>query len=62
MIENNEENREKLSRRVVDSWNMSKLISHAIDTRSEFYKGENDEFEEDWEIMFGKEKEEQDEI
>lgn len=55
-MKNNEENREKLSQSVVDSWDMDTLIGHAIDELNKFYEADNEEFEEDWETMFGKEE------
>ena len=46
---NNEENRAKLAQEVVDSWEMDTLASYAIDHLIEYYKHDNDGFQEDWE-------------
>jgi len=51
-MKNNEENREKLSREVVDSWDDDTLIGYAIDQLMEFYKTDDDKFDEDWKAIF----------
>ena len=45
---NTKENRYKLAKEVVDSWDMATLLEYAIDILEANYKGDDDQFETDW--------------
>ncbi len=45
---NTRENRYKLAQEVVDSWDMGTLLKFAIDILEANYKGDDDQFETDW--------------
>jgi len=49
---NTENNREKLAREVVDSWDMNDLITYAIDKLEEYYERDEDGFQADWKTMY----------
>ncbi len=51
-IKHNMENIEKLSKEVVDSWEMDTLLNYAIERLSDFYRENPDDFKDEWENMF----------
>jgi hypothetical protein len=53
LIENNEENREKLAEAVVTSADMDDVVSMAINGCTNLYERDNDKFLQDWEDLFG---------
>jgi len=51
-MKHNDDNIEKLSREVVESWDMDTLLSYAIERLEDFYKENPDDFNAEWENMF----------
>ena len=47
-LENNDENRTRLAEEVVEGWDMDDLIFYAIKQLKEYYKGDDEAFEEEW--------------
>jgi hypothetical protein len=56
MIQNNEENREKLARQIVEDWDLDTLMDFAIGTLDSGYETNNEAFQNDWKNEFGEEE------
>lgn len=52
MIENNEDNREKLAREIIEGWDLDTLIDTAVDNLCEHYKENPNEFKREWEQYY----------
>lgn len=51
-VKHTEENIEKLSRNIVDSWDMDTLLNYAIERLSDFYKKNKEDFYAEWNTTF----------
>ena len=52
LIENNEENREKLAQAVVEDADIDSLVGMALNGCVSLYERDPDKFQEDWESIF----------
>ena len=55
-MENNEINREKLARSLVNGWDLDSLVYYAIESLQQLYTDCDDTFKSDWKNCFDEEE------